>query len=61
MYKLRKGDLRTVIYNTRDLDLYRQAGWTLIEDEPKEDEETPKAQKDKVDEQSNNKRKSVKK
>lgn len=58
MYKLRKGDLRTIIYNTRDLDLYRQAGWSLIEDEPKE---TPKAQKDKIDEQSNNKRKSVKK
>lgn len=58
MYKLKKGELRTVIYNTRDLDLYRQAGWSLVEDELKE---TPTAQKDKIDEQDNNKRKSIKK
>ena len=57
MYKLEKGNLRTVIYNKNDLDLYKQSGWTLIEDEKKEE---VKSKKDEVDEQSNSKRKSVK-
>jgi hypothetical protein len=57
MYRLEKGNLRTVIYNKNDLDLYKQSGWTLIEDEKKEE---VKSKKDEVDEQSNNKRKSIK-
>ena len=59
MYKLKKGELRTVIYNTRDLELYKQSGWSLVEAGKKE--EQPKAQKENVDEQSNSKRKSIKK
>lgn len=57
MYRLEKGNLRTVIYNKNDLDLYKQSGWTLIEDEKKEE---VKSKKDEVDEQSNSKRKSIK-
>ena len=57
MYRLEKGNLRTVIYNKNDLDLYKQSGWTLIEDDKKEE---VKSKKDEVDEQSNSKRKSIK-
>ncbi len=60
MYKLKKGDLRTVIYSERDIDLYKQAGWTICEEEEKPIEK-PKAQKKDIDEQGNTKRKSIKK
>lgn len=48
MYKLKNGSLRTIIYNKADLDLYIQAGWSLIEDEKKEEpkQEKKKAQKE---------------
>lgn len=65
MFKLKKGSLRTVIHNDNDLELYKQAGWTLIEDEVKKVvKEEPKKEAKKentVNEQNNSKRKSVKK
>ena len=35
MYKLKKGCLRTIIYSPNDLELYKQAGWSLVEETKK--------------------------
>lgn len=58
MYKLKNGSLRTVIYNVADLELYKQAGWTLVEE--KSEKEKP-LKKEETNEQSNSKGKSNKK
>lgn len=57
MYKLKNGSLRTIIYNGNDLELYKQAGWSIVEEEPKEE---PK-KKEIINEQNNSKGKSIKK
>lgn len=60
MFNLKNGNLRTVVYNKSDLELYFQAGWSLVEKAVKEDK--PKVQKEeKVDEQDSSKSKSRKK
>lgn len=55
MYKLKNGSLRTIIYNKNDLDLYIQAGWSLVEDKKEEPKtKNKKSKKEKIiDEQSN--------
>lgn len=58
MYKLKNGSLRTVIYNVADLELYKQAGWTLVEEQS--EKEKP-LKKEEINEQSNSKGKSNKK
>lgn len=60
MYKLKNGSLRTIIYNANDLELYRQAGWTLITEEKKEIK-PKKETKEVKDEQNSSKGKSVEK
>lgn len=52
MFKLKNGSLRTVIYNANDLELYKQAGWSLVE-EPKKKKEKNKENSE--DEQDNTK------
>lgn len=63
MFKLKNGVLRTTIFNKNDLNLYIQAGWSLVEDEVKEEpkKESSLEKSEKVNEPSNPKRKSVKK
>ena len=64
MFKLKNGQLRTVIYNKADLDLYFQAGWSLVEDKKEETKEEiikeSKAKGKKVNEQSSSKRNTIK-
>ena len=50
MFKLKNGSLRTVIYNANDLELYKQAGWSLVEEKKKK-----KVKENKEDEQDNTK------
>lgn len=60
MYKLKKGSLRTVIYNLSDLELYKQAGWSLIEEPKKRTKikEKKELKEENTDEQDNIERES---
>lgn len=60
MYKLKKGSLRTVIYNLSDLELYKQAGWSLIEELKKRTKikEKKELKEENADEQDNIERES---
>lgn len=60
MYKLKKGSLRTIIYNLNDLELYKQAGWSLVEQSKKKTKtkEKKELKEETTDEQDNIERKS---
>ena len=60
MYKLKNGSLRTVIYNLNDLELYKQAGWSLIEETKKRTKakEKKEIKEENTDEQDNIERES---
>lgn len=62
MFKLKNGQLRTIVYSKADLDLYFQAGWSLVEDsKEKPKKETKNTQKGKnIDEQSSSKGNDIK-
>lgn len=55
MYKLKKGSLRTIIYNLNDLELYKQAGWSLVEQSKKKTKtkEKNELKEETTDEQDN--------
>ena len=53
MYKLKKGSLRTIIYNLNDLELYKQAGWSLVEQSKKKTKEKKELKEETTDEQDN--------
>ena len=55
MYKLKKGSLRTIIYNLNDLELYKQAGWSLVEQSKKKTKikEKKELKEETIDEQDN--------
>ena len=59
MIKLKNGNLRTVIYDENDLASYISAGWSLVEEDKKE-EKVLETRED-SDEKNNRKRKPIKK